>query len=436
MRFLLGLGLVAVLATSAHAACPDKRASCVLHEEGVALFLEKQYEEAAKKFAAAIAAEPTARSYLGYAQAVENLGQIALAYDTMVAANKLSDAELQRLPNDAEVTSRKERIKYKLGELRAKIGFVWLRVPDGVSPRRVVAVKREGEGDLAQPLTQWTAVAPNRQVLIASIDDGTRIEVVAEVAAGSQGVAVIPIPGGRGGGGGGGMPPGPGFRQPPVGQVFMPTFRPPPTYNTFFSIGLSLVAPGVEDNNVGGSPRNGSGTGFTAIYEKKVASAFGLTGRLDYLFHGESDDFFGSDPTTKGSEVILLAGARTMGSRTIHGRAGVGLAIYSQQAFGPGGAELGEGTFTRAYPLFEVGGGLHLGRVRFQAALLFSTEPSDGAPNLGTRFMATFAIDLYRKEDPRPRAATPPAPGQPGAPAPTGGPPIPTGAGENPTTPP
>ena len=64
---------ILLAAKVASAACPDKRASCVLHEEGVALFLEKNYEEAAKKFAAAIAAEPTARSYLGYAQAVEAL---------------------------------------------------------------------------------------------------------------------------------------------------------------------------------------------------------------------------------------------------------------------------------------------------------------------------------------------------------------------------
>jgi tetratricopeptide (TPR) repeat protein len=423
MRFLVGLGLVAALAGPAHAACPDKRASCILHEEGVALFLEKQYEEAAKKFAAAIAAEPTARSYLGYAQAVENLGQIALAYDTMVAANKLSDVEVQRAPNDPEITSRKERIKYKLGELRAKIGFVWLRVPDGVSPRRIVGVKREGEGDLAQPLTQWTAVAPNRQILIASIDDGTRIEVVAEVAAGSQGVVVIPVPAGRGGGMG--VPPpnvgGPGR---PLAALYMPAIRPPqPTYSTYFAVGLSVLAPGPVDDNISGSPRAGSGSGFTLLYERKIAQSIGLTSRLEYLFHGESDDLFGMDATIKGSEVVLLAGARTMGSRTLHGRAGVGLAIYSQQAESATGLPLGQGTFTRAYPALELGGGLHLGRARFQMGLMFSPAPSDGAPNLGTRFMGTFAIDLYRKEDPRP--APPPAPGQPGAPNPNTAPPIP-----------
>ncbi len=178
----------------ARANCPDQRASCVLHEEGVALFLESKHQLAAEKFAAAIAAEPTARSYLGYAQAVEALGQIALAYDTLVNAQRLSQAE-SKSPgaNKAEVSSRAERIKYKLGELRAKIGFVWLRVPEGVQPQRVISVQREGEGPLSAPFTQWTAVAPGKQVLIATIDDGTKLTVVAQVTAGTQGVVVIPV---------------------------------------------------------------------------------------------------------------------------------------------------------------------------------------------------------------------------------------------------
>jgi hypothetical protein len=100
MRSLLVIITLGILASTAHAACPDRRASCVLHEEGVALLMEKQYEDAAKKFAAAIAAEPTARSYLGYAQAVESLGQIALSYDTMVAAQKLSEIEVSKNPGD------------------------------------------------------------------------------------------------------------------------------------------------------------------------------------------------------------------------------------------------------------------------------------------------------------------------------------------------
>jgi len=190
----LGVLILLLAIGVAHANCPDQRASCVLHEEGVALFLEGKNDLAAAKFAAAVAAEPSARSYLGYAQAVEALGQIALAYDTLVKAQQLSQAELKSAgAKNVEANGRAERIKYKLGELRAQIGFAWLRVPDGVQPQRVVAVQREGEGQLPTPLTQWTAVAPGKQVLIATLDDGTKLTVVAQVAAGSQGVVVIPV---------------------------------------------------------------------------------------------------------------------------------------------------------------------------------------------------------------------------------------------------
>ncbi len=228
----LAVLLVLLAVGVAHANCPDQRASCVLHEEGVALLMEGKHQQAAAKFAAAIAAEPTARSYLGYAQSVEALGQIALAYDTLVKAQVLSQAEVKANGKDPEVTARAERIKYKLGELRGKIGFVWLRVPQGVAPQRVVAVQREGEGQLAAPFTQWTAVAPGKQVLIATIDDGTKLPVVAEVAAGTQGVVVIPVKGGAVAGTGpapvrtaGMPPPAPRPDFPPPPQKSKPVYK-------------------------------------------------------------------------------------------------------------------------------------------------------------------------------------------------------------------
>jgi len=66
--------------------------------------------------------------------------------------------------------------------------------------------------------------------------------------------------------------------------------------------------------------------------------------------------------------------------------------------------------------------------------ILFATPPGDpNIPSLGTRFMGTFAIDLYRKAAPlsRPPAApeipngpptSPPATGQHGWPRPPGSP--------------
>lgn len=387
VRLALAALIVAFAAAPANAACPDRRASCILHEEGVALFLGGKHKEAAAKFAAAIAAEPTARSYLGYAQAVEALGQIALAYDTMVNAQRLSKAEIQSTGGkDVDVNARAERIKYKLGELRAKIGFVWLRVPDGVPPQRVVSVQRQGEGDLAQPLTQWTAVAPGRQVLIAKLDDGSKLEVVAEVAAGSQGVVVIPIPArarpfrGRPAG-------------PPMGVYMPPMPKPEPPIKTYFAFGASVLAPGPRVSELGGD-RASSGTGFSAFYERRIGSAIGLATRLEYLFHGETegDIFSNNDNTVSGWELIAMAGLRTMSSRTIHGRVTAGFTVYNQSIQGP----VLDEEFARLYPALELGGGLHLGRLRLQMGLMFTASPG-AEVKLGTRFMGTAAIDLYRK---------------------------------------
>jgi hypothetical protein len=402
MRVLTALAALFVtigFAGTAAASCPDRRASCVLHEEGVALFLDNKFEAAAAKFAAAIAAEPTARSYLGYAQAVESLGQIALAYDTMVAAQRLSTTEVQATGGkDVEVNARVERIKYKLGELRAKIGFVWLRVPEGVPPQRVVSVQRQGEGDLYQPLTQWTAVAPGKQVLVASIDDGSKIEVVANVAAGTQGVVVIPIPARGRQNIGPGPGPGPGPNVVPVpntgtgrplASLYQPVVRPPPpVYKTYFALGASVLAPGPGQAS--------SGSGLTALYERRIGSSLGIATRLEYELHGENTDFTGvRTQTISASEVVALFGIRTMSSNTLHGRAGVGFTVYSQDIHDEitGGAI---DSFTRIYPAFELGGGAHLGRLRLQMSILFTTA-AGGEVDLGTRFMGTLGIDLYRK---------------------------------------
>ncbi|HEU0035470.1 MAG TPA: hypothetical protein VFQ53_32895 [Kofleriaceae bacterium] len=386
-----GLLIVAMLvgsASLASASCPDKRASCILHEEGVALFLEGKHEQAAAKFAAAIAAEPTARSYLGYAQAVEAMGQIALAYDTMVSAQRYSQQEVQATGGkDVEVNARAERIKYKLGELRAKIGFVWLRVPDGVPPQRVVAVHRDGEGDLAQPLTQWTAVSPGKQVLVASLDDGSKVEVVAQVAAGSQGVVVIPIT------------PAVGTRPQPVGtgrplaSLYTPMPKPPtPVYQTYIAVAASMLTPGAHDEN--GDDTTGVGGGLSVFYERRLGKSLGLATRLEYYSHGTNEDFF-RDREFTGSEVVAMGGVRTMGSKTIHGRALAGFTVYSQTETSTM-TFLEVDSFTRAYPAFELGGGLHLGRLRIQMGAMFTASPG-AQVSLGTRFMGSIGIDLYRK---------------------------------------
>jgi hypothetical protein len=131
------------------------------------------------------------------------------------------------------------------------------------------------------------------------------------------------------------------------------------------------------------------------------------------MFHAtNSDTSVGPNFDTldvSGSEVLALIGARTMGNKTLHGRAGVGVALYTESVK-QNGIDTGAG-FTRAYGAFEIGGGLNLGRVRFQMGILFATPPGDpDIPSLGTRFMGTFAIDLWRKAEPLPKSTIPNGP--------------------------
>jgi hypothetical protein len=173
--------------------------------------------------------------------------------------------------------------------------------------------------------------------------------------------------------------------------------QPKPTYSAYFAVGVSFAGgPHLDDDSFDGPPTSGTGSGFTLLYEKAFGSSIGLTTRFEYLFHSENENLVNSTmfETAKGQEVLMLVGLRTFGSRTLHGRVGAGVSVYSEQASLTG-------DFTRAYPEIELGGGLHLGRARFQFGVLFSFGPDDPAiPKMGTRAMGTFAIDLWRKENP------------------------------------
>ena len=365
----------------ASAACPDKRASCVLHEEGVTLFLQKKYDLAAAKFAASIAAEPTARSYLGYAQAVEGLGQLALAYDSLAIAHRLSTDEVKSTNGkDVDVNARAERIKYKLGEMRAKIGFIWLRVPPNVPASRVVSVQRQGEGDLQKPLEQWTTVVPGRQVLVASLDDGSRVEIVANVTAGGQSVIVIPIRTAAAT-----TTPKPPVTGRPVASVSQqPAKKPDPVYNTFVAITGSVLTPGPDETT--------SGSGLGALYERRLSNSFGLITRVDLLVHPQ---FVISDvpprQSTKGFEVLALLGMRTMG-RSFHGRAELGTAIFSRK-LNDGLREL---SYDRVYPVITLGGGFNLGRLRLHAGVMVPIN-AGAELEMPVRFFGSLGFDLIRR---------------------------------------
>jgi hypothetical protein len=254
----------------------------------------------------------------------------------------------------------------------------------------VVSIQREGESDLAEPLTQWTAVSPNRQTFIAKLDDGTKLTVVAEVAAGTQGTVVIPIPARAAIVPGPGPGPGPG----PIGIGAFPAPKPAPSMNRVFALALSLLAPGPNVPRFGFNDRASSSTGLSVLYERRLGkSELGLTTRFEAARAGEATSSDGNrDEFVSGFELLALVGLRTMGSRTVHGRAGIGFSIYTLNSSLTTGPE----SFTRLYPTFELGGGLNAGRLRMQLGLLLSAS-GDAEVALGTRLMASVGFDLWRK---------------------------------------
>ena len=383
------LGLLAP--GTALADCPPGQtsASCALHDEGVTAFTAGKYDEAATKFRAAIAAGATARSYLGYSQSVEGQGKIALAYETMLVAQKLSNEELAAPggKQDTAVVGRAERIKYKLAELGAKIAYVWLRLPGGVSIRRLVSVYREGEGDLQQPIGRWIVVAPEKQVLFATLDDGQRVQVVAQVAPGSQGTVVIPVPAAQ--------------IQPAQMQPVQPqqvTYQPvspsavdleppkpsPSPANTIFAIDAAFIL----GNNEGIGP----GLGFAALFEKKLAKRIAITGRGALVFHPsrENDDLVDTT-TVSANEGVILVGARTRSKLPLYLSLELGAVLFTRDETLMTGFE---DTYSHTYPAVMFGGGVRIGKVHFEAYVL--SVANTGDYDLPTRFFATFGVDLYR----------------------------------------
>jgi len=178
----------------ARADCTDSDVGCMLQEEARALFAAGRFDDAAAKFKASIAAQPSARAYLGYAQAVEALGKPAFGYEMILEAQRLSDQEVRSTPDDVDVQGRAERIKYKVAELRAKIAVTRLLLPPSVSPDQLLSVHRKDEGDLIDPLNHTIAVAASSQAMTATLRDGRVIEFTATIAAGDEGPTLIPVP--------------------------------------------------------------------------------------------------------------------------------------------------------------------------------------------------------------------------------------------------
>jgi hypothetical protein len=385
--------LLLLVAEPAFAACPDNQANCLLHEEGVALLGAGKFEEAASKFQASLASGATARAALGYAQAIEGQGKIALSYESMLYAKQLSDAELAGPDGkNVDIVGRSQRVQYKLGELRAKVGFVQVTLPASVSPKRLVSLRRKGEGDLVDPLARWVVVAPDHQMLVATLDDGSRVELDAQVAAGMQGKVVIPIPVG---GAAVRARPNPGGdpsrvvsrplkdlypkRQPVLAQ-------PPPA----LAVGLDIVTLVPNPQNLT------SGIGVALLLEKRLRKSVGLTARLSYVEHPESD-FADPGLTFSGNEIIALVGLRTASKYSFYAFAEAGATILAMSAVGAPGPQLPpfEMSSAEVFPTVTIGGATRLGRVHLQMGLVYAIATAE--IEMPVRFMASLGIDLVKK---------------------------------------
>lgn len=403
MTTLRALAVLAFATGTAHATCPDGAANCLLHEEGVALLTTGKFEEASAKFQASLAAGPTARAALGYAQAIEGQGKIALAYESMLYAKQLSDAEVAGPKGkDVDVIGRAERIKYKLGELRARVGFVQIKLPPNVSPRRLVSVRRKGEGDLVDPLLRWVVVAPDHQTLVAFLDDGSHLDVDAQVAAGMQGSVVIPVPAV-------GTRPNPStqpIQQPqpiPAGvadqqRVITTTpiqdlyRRPPPKPSAIpppkLTVGIDFVsmtgAPDNMNNNIGGA----------ALVEHRLGERIGLITRLALTQHPPKDDDFTND-TVSGVEVMAMGGLRTRSHHSFYAFSEAGVTVFRRNTVFASSVTPDE-NLSRTYPTLDVGGATRFGRIHIQGVIVWAIPVSD--IDLPVRFMLSLGLDLVKQQ--------------------------------------
>jgi len=334
---------VFLVSVAAHADCPTQQASCLLHEEGAVLLGGGHFEQAAAKFKASIAAAPSARAYLGYAQAIEGLGQLALAYETMLEAKRLSDLEVANARRGDDAVPRNERIKYKLAELSSAVAFVRLALPDGVTADRITSVQREHEGDVAAPFDHPIAVAPDHQVLVAMLSDGQKVEFEASVAAGFEGRLVIPI------------------RAPETSEIVEPAPPPvEPRRDRDLGFAVELFALPGSVGNIG----SGYGGGLRGELRRGPAT---VTLRVAYFTHPDNVVLLPAGAVgvpesvnVGGYDVQALVGARLAIWKPIFASFELGLQHYDEHSddfVNPDGSRGGELGVT--YGLLGVGVGAH-----------------------------------------------------------------------------
>jgi hypothetical protein len=371
--------LVLALAGVARGDCPDSKASCVLQREATERLLAGDYAAAAERFRASIASEPSARAYLGYAQAVEGLGDLGLAYEMMIAAQRFSADELRATPDDVEASSRAERIKYKLAELTAKVGFVRVQLPAGADPGAVVSIQRNGT-EVRDPYTRSIPVVPHQTLVVALRD--RRLEVRADVDAGADATLVIPLAAPE--------PGAPPQLPPQLPVVIAPEIAPaePPLS---FAVGLDAIAAIPNVGNVAW------GYGAAVRVERRISTSWALSARTGFLFH-PTTHFAEQNIDFTGYEGLALVGFRSSSRSKVHALFELGTVVYDEQASAPAGNNQPAlmHDYVHPYPAIAAGLAMRIGHVDLEAAVLYA--PAFGADiDLPVRVTFTIGYDLVHQ---------------------------------------
>ena len=372
MRVLVVALASLLAAATAHAECPESDAGCVLQKEGAEALAAKDYAKARAKFDASLATAPSARGYLGLATADEALGDVAAAYENVVDAKRLSDAELAERPNEVDVKARAERIKYLIGDLRARVGLDYLRMPGNEPPYRLVSVQRKGAGNVPDPLRRPIAVAPDQQALAIVLDDGSQSDMFVQVPAGRDATYVIPadrfavhF-----------LPPPPPLPLPPRPEL------------------LKAYSVGIEGTIVSGYSDESTGYGLLASYGYRINPRLMLTIRAGYFTHPSSTNFgLSNEPTTSSFEIPGLVGARYHFADHFYVFAEGGYIFYDRsvsQTMSPGGPTIAGTDEEFGIVCGTLGAGVHSGRFELDLNGLWST----GGPDDSTRVMLTARIRL------------------------------------------
>ena len=368
---LRAVAILLMLASTARAECPESDAACVLQKEGAEALAAKDYPKARAKFDASLATTPSARGYLGLATADEALNDVAAAYENVVDAKRMSDAELVDKPADADIKARAERIKYLIGDLRARVGLVYLRLPGNIPAFRLVSVQRKSEGNVPDPLRRPIAVAPDQQALIIVLDDGNKVEMDVEVPAGRDATYVVPAErfALRYG------PPPPPLPLPPKPEL------------------LKTYSIGIEASLIDGKFQNGgAGYGLFASGGYRLNPRLMLTARVGYIGHGTNDDFtVTGDPSVTAFELPLFVGGRYHFADHFYIFAEVGYILFDREV----GPPMATVTGTGEDQLFGVaaasaGVGVHTGRFELDVNALWG----DGGPEDDARAMLTARVRL------------------------------------------